>query len=375
MDYIDQEYIQTDIQNDSLTSLSNDLLTRHHLQPFHPDYFKTEKHQEKFFSYSAENCEAAIALTSEQQKITSLFSEPLPAPADEFKQVELYDLIRFFSHPVRYLLVKIVGIAPIEESQGLEVSEPFMLKGLIRYKLENEILEQLLKGHSCDKLYNIKKAAGELPHGQIGKIYFEQLVSELQSFYQSLAELISGQELKQRQVNLSIGDYRITGHLENTSHSGLIQYRYATVKSKDVIRSWISHLVLNSLQESEVCQTGSNTFLAGKNNIFKYVPTAESKQHLEDLLDLYWQGLTEPLYFFPHASFVFAQEIHKGKNEQEALQKAIIEWEGDDFNKKGEKNDPYNQLCCKNMKLSNPLFMAQAKKVFLAAFALQEKHS
>ena len=67
--------------------------------------------------------------------------------------------------------------------------------------------------------------------------------------------------------------------------------------------------------------------------------------------------------------------VDKGKNEQDALYKAAIAWEGNNFNKKGEKNDPYNLLCYKNMDLSNPLFKEQAKKVFLPALSHQEKYS
>ena len=56
------------------------------------------------------------------------------------------------------------------------------------------------------------------------------------------------------------------------------------------------------------------------------------------------------------------------------LSKAFIEWEGNEFYKKGEKNDPYNLLCCKNIDLANPLFIEQAKKFFLPALAHREKY-
>jgi exodeoxyribonuclease V gamma subunit len=133
--------------------------------------------------------------------------------------------------------------------------------------------------------------------------------------------------------------------------------------------------VLNSIQNSNGPESGLFTYYAGKETIYKYSPAAESHRHLEKLLDLYWQGLTKPLYFFPRTSFAFAQEIHNGKNEREALRKACIEWEGNDFNKMGEKNDPYNLICCKNMALANPLFTEQAKNVFLTALAHQRKHN
>ena len=377
MNYIDHGYIHQVDQDESVAALSGALTRIHHLQPFDPGYFNlpTNRRQSKLFSYSAENYEAAKALKQERKKINTAFSTTLPAPPEELKQIELNELVRFFSHPARYLLVKIIGIDPIEESQTMDTSEPFTLKGLARYKLEHDILENLLRGHDCGKLYRVKKASGELPHGKVGEIFFMQLVSDLQSFHKRLSGLLSGQELKQQQVTLKIRDYSITGRLDNVSANGLVQYRYATMKPKDVIRSWISHLVLNSQANTAAPENGTSTFYAGKDGMYEYGPAAESILHLEQLLDLYWQGITEPLYFFPRSSFVFAQEIHKGKQEQEALRKAIVEWEGNDFNKKGEKNDPYNLLCCKNMVLSNPLFMEQAQKVFLPAFAHQKKFS
>jgi exodeoxyribonuclease V gamma subunit len=347
----------------------------HHLQPFHPDYFTTisNTQAEKLFSYSTENCEAARALISEPRKTCPVFSAPLPTPPAELKQVEIRELVRFFSHPARYLLLKIVGIAPIEEIGTLETSEPFILEGLARYNLEHDILNHLLRNQDCSRLYTIKKAAGELPHGRIGETYFTQLVSELQSFHKRLSALIPGQELRQQQVNLAIGDYTLTGLLDNVGANGLVQYRYAIMKPKDVIRSWISHLVLNSSEDHPAAENSVNTFYAAKEGIYKYAPAAESTPLLKQLLDLYWQGLAEPLCFFPRASFSFAQEIHKSGKEQEALRKAINEWEGNGYTKKGEKNDPYNLLCCENMELSSPLFMEQAKKVFLPALAHQEK--
>jgi exodeoxyribonuclease V gamma subunit len=377
MNYIDQGYTWQNKQDESFPALSDRLTTTHHLQPFHPDYFNshTDVRQQNLFSYSAENCEAARAMISKHLEKKPAFSDPLPPPPQEFRHIALHDLIRFFSHPARYLLVNIVGIAPIEKNLALDTSEPFVLQGLARYKLENEILELLLKGQDCDALYHIKKAAGELPHGITGKVYFTQMVSDLQFFCNKLSGVIRGLELKRQQVTLAIGDYTLTGLIDNVTSIGLMQYRYATIKPKDIIRSWICHLALNSTNGSGASEDGVSTFYAGKEGLYKLSPAAESTHYLEELLELYWQGITEPLCFFPQTSFVFAKEFHKGKNEQDALYKAAIAWEGNNFNKKGEKNDPYNLLCYKNMDLSNPLFKEQAKKVFLPALSHQEKYS
>ena len=106
-----------------------------------------------------------------------------------------------------------------------------------------------------------------------------------------------------------------------------------------------------------------------------FLPVSESRIHLEQLLTLYWKGLSEPLNFFPRTSFVFAREIHKGKNEQEALFKAETEWEGNVYIKNSEKNDPYNSLCFKKMALEDTPFMEQAKMIFLPIFEHQTRYS
>ena len=375
MDYIDQGYEKENAPDEPFTALSANLSTIHHLQPFHPDYFipETEVGQEKLFSYSAENCEAALALTSGQRKTNTFFPTPLPPPPAELKQLTINELVRFFSHPCRYLLLNRVGIAPIEEVPVLETSEPFTLKGLNQYNLGNEILEYLLKNRDCNELYQIAKAKGILPHGSPGETSFAQLIYDLQSFRKKVSVLLTGQESRQLQVCLTIGDYTLTGLLENVRADGMIQYRYAKMKPKDVIRSWINHLVLNCQDDYAAPGNGMHTFYAAKEGIFRYAPPADSVLILEELLDLYWQGLTGPLYFFPRASFAFAQETYKGKKEQDALRKALFEWEGNAFNQIGEKNDTYNLICCKKIDLSDPLFKEQAKKVFLPALEHQEK--
>lgn len=375
MDYIDRGYTVSQNHSKSLGECSDHLTTLHHLQPFHPDYFnpRPDIQPARLFSYSAENCAAARALSLEQKKAAPVLTTPLSTPPDEFKQVGLHELVRFFSHPVRYLLVNIIGIHPIEESRMMATSEPFTLKGLAGYKLENDILQELLQGRDCKDLYAVKKAAGELPHGMLGKIYFAEALSKVQPFHTMLVEFLAGEKMAQRQVNLSIGDYTITGRLDNLSPAGLLQYRYASLKPRDMIRSWINHLVLNSMDDPATQETFGNTIYAAKDFIYKYNPVSDSRHHLELLLDLYWQGLSEPLYFFPNTSLVFAQAINKGKEEQEARRQALTEWEGNSYNRKGEKNDPYNLICCKNMDLSEARFMEPAKKFFVAALTHREK--
>ena len=214
-----------------------------------------------------------------------------------------------------------------------------------------------------------------LPHGKIGKIQFTQAVSEVQSFKKTLDRLFLQKESQSQEINLDVADFNISGRLDNLTEAGLVQYRYATIKPKDLIRGWISHLALNSINNDEMNGSGTNTILAGKDKTLMFLPASESRMYLEQLLTLYWKGLSEPLYFFPRTSFVFAREIHKGKNEQEALFKAENEWEGNAYNKNSEKNDPYNSLCFKKIDLEDTSFKEQAKMIWLPIFEHQTRYS
>jgi exodeoxyribonuclease V gamma subunit len=376
MDYIEQGY-EIENQNSSSFEIINHLTTHHRLQAFHPDYYSPQDNtsMKKFFSYSAENCEATVAFISKQQRVCPVITSSLSPPSDTCKQVELSELIKFFTHPVRYLMIKKIGIASIEDSQSLNTTEPFVVKGLEKYKLENDILKHLMEGHDCEKLYQVKRSAGILPHGKMGKIHFTRTVSAVQSFKRKLDTLFSQNKPQHQEVNLDVNDFKISGGLDNLIEAGMVQYRYATINPKDIIRGWISHLVLNRINNHDKPESETNTFLAGRDRIYKYNPVSEDSVYLEQLLTFYWQGLSEPLHFFPRTSFVFAREIYKGKSKQEALLKANSEWEGNAYNLIGEKKDPYYSLCFKNMELADTFFMSQAQKIFLPVFEHQTRYT
>ena len=116
------------------------------------------------------------------------------------------------------------------------------------------------------------------------------------------------------------------------------------------------------------------TFLAGKDKVYKFMPLPGSKKYLQKILMYYWHGLSEPLHFFPHSSFAFANEIFKGKNSDQALRKARVAWEGSDFNQ-GEKNDPYFRLCFKETEPFSRQFIDLAQELFLPLLEQQERYN
>jgi exodeoxyribonuclease V gamma subunit len=154
----------------------------------------------------------------------------------------------------------------------------------------------------------------------------------------------------------------------------MIRYRCANVKPRDNIQAWINHLVLNTVDTSATSGSEPATFLAGKDKVYKFMPLPGSKKHLQKILLYYWHGLSEPLHFFPHSSFAFANEIFKGKNSDQALRKARVAWEGSAFSQ-GEKNDPYFGLCFKETEPFSRQFIDLAKELFLPLLEQQERYN
>jgi exodeoxyribonuclease V gamma subunit len=69
---------------------------------------------------------------------------------------------------------------------------------------------------------------------------------------------------------------------------------------------------------------------------------------LQDLLELFHQGLVLPIRFFPNSSYEYAKHLlNKAASELAALKKAKRKWIGSQFGDyaTGESNDPYYDLC------------------------------
>ena len=72
----------------------------------------------------------------------------------------------------------------------------------------------------------------------------------------------------------------------------------------------------------------------------KFSPVENSGDNLAALLDLYREGLSRPLHFFPELSREYAEQTHKkGKGENEAIRVVVKKWQGSDY-AKGVSEDP-----------------------------------
>ncbi|MCF6289395.1 MAG: exodeoxyribonuclease V subunit gamma [Desulfobacterales bacterium] len=357
---------------DSNIDIITRLVTKQHLQPFHPDYFQARPGRLRT-SFSRENQAAAQALISEKSEPGPLFSTPLSPPPESWRRVALESLCRFFLHPVRALLEERLLIRLDPGPETLADLEPFTITGLERYQLETDLLQDLLAGRELADIFQIKKAAGQLPVGRIGESLFEEIRIKVETLGQRLKDLRPGPARPAQEVDLAVSGFTLHGVLQGLQVNTLVRLRCARIKAKDQIRAWLDHLVHGVLQARSGEEPG-NTLLLGTDGLFRLGPVDNPEAELGRLLDLYWQGMARPLPLFAESSLAFAVELFRGKTRALALARARRTWLGNEY-QAGESESPYFRLCFQGRDPLDDEFMDTAQDFFQPLLEHREKIS
>lgn len=326
---------------------AEELTVRHRLQAFSSWYFNKESHEKKLFSYSAYQEEIASILASPRHTAEAFLSGGIPGPEGDWKKVSIQELIRFYQHPSRYLLRNRLGIYLEEEEAIAGDREPFYLDGLEGYQLGQELLNRYLKGIDPGSFKEVARSVNLLPQGWPGEEAFQNKLEEVVQFGKSLEQMLDHEPLEPVEADIQSGEYRLTGRLDNLFSSGLILYRFGSMRAKDLIELWIKHLVLQVAGPDD-CGGYSRLFTKdGKKPFALYelspMQPDEARTLLGSLLDDYQYGLSNPFFFFPNSSFTYANEVvHKGKVREQGLKSAGYQWKDSYRGYPREGDDPYN---------------------------------
>jgi exodeoxyribonuclease V gamma subunit len=342
------------------------VVTKHRLQAFSTEYFKKNV---KLFSYSIENFEAAQRAIRFREEPAAFISKGLSEPGEDWRTVDLDQLCRFYGNPAKFLLNQRLKIYLDERSVILDESEPFDLKGLEKYEVEQYLVGRGLVRCNLRECLPVVKAQGQVPQGTPGECRFGEICAEVKTFVDRVIPCIERELLNPLDVDLNIGGFRLKGRIENIYADGLLHYRYATLKPRDRMKLWIHHLVLNQLRAKGYPCHGT---LICKDLECKYPPLEGSSGILEGLLKTYWSGLIKPLHFFPLSSWTYVESLEKGKGEQKALSDAGTKWIGSDFSR-GESEDPHYNLCFGEINPLDGEFQRLAVEVFRPILKFEEQ--
>jgi len=233
------------------------------------------------------------------------------------------------------------------------------LQGLEKYWVEQELVTWGLKKADLKHCLPLIRASGQLPHGRPGESFFYQVCGEVWDFIRKVVPYMEGECLEPRPIDIKIADFQLTGAIGNIYPGGLLHFRFADAQPRDRLTLWIHHLILSQM-------TGSVPFgpsrLICKDLHLECPPLSNQEPILAKLLEIYWQGLSRPIHFFPRSSWVYTESMNKYGDAARALAAAHRTWENDYG--RGEGEDPYFQICFKDGDPLGEEFRSLAVRIF-----------
>ena len=331
-DYINK-FWHTNIaqSNDSEKCLkpSELLTTRHPLQPFSPDYFPIA-HTAQFapmFTYASEWHKAI----SETQKLAAI-NQPIKYIAPK-QPLLLRDLGSFLKYPAQMFYKQALAIRFEEVSAHDSDNETYALTPLLASQLIGDFVNEVVLQSSSEQSFqhNLQSySAKVMKRGGLGiattsQALIERIVtpvSAIYSRYQSLCDEYSNVQTTAIAVNKTYTNQH--GHtielidtiykLRENAHKERARILVASSKTwtKDTLRFenilpyWIEHIAGNAMAESYI------SYIVSKENDqiirLNAIPTVEANQLLDDVLNVYIQGMTQVLPIESSASFAYLQK-------------------------------------------------------------------
>ena len=375
LDYIQRFFRPEHASARDTTRTRRHVVVRHRLTPYHPDYISGDTASSRLFSYVREHRDTARALQGERSDPRPFIPGPLAGetPSSD-APIALEDLVSFLSRPSRYFLRTTLGITLPETIQAAPSEEPLVSEGLDLYTLKRLLTDAFRTGVSGSRLYRAVAASGQLPHGAVGRSFFEDAAAPAR-FVDSLVRSHAGEPRGPSFMDLEAraGRWNVVGRVRHVHGGRIVKYRPARIKAVDRIRMWVTHLLTNAAREPglprEGILIGVNTGTSSKGGVagadmLRYTPVADAAEILGDLCGLYHEVSRRAVPFFPETSLAYAeQRIGKDAAEQQAMRAAHACWEGNAF-RKGESADPWNALCRRDAEPLGASFQETALRIF-----------
>ncbi|EPC3065862.1 exodeoxyribonuclease V subunit gamma [Escherichia coli] len=305
----------------------------HTRMPFDPQNYQPGERQ----SYAREWLPAA----SQAGKAHSEFVQPLPFTLPE--TVPLETLQRFWVHPVRAFFQMRLQVNFRTEDSEIPDTEPFILEGLSRYQINQQLLNALVEQDDAERLFRRFRAAGDLPYGAFGEIFWETQCQEMQQLADRV--IACRQPGQSMEIDLACNGVQITGWLPQVQPDGLLRWRPSLLSVAQGMQLWLEHLVY--------CASGGNgesRLFLRKDGEWRFPPLAaeQALHYLSQLIEGYREGMSAPLLVLPESGGAWLKTCYDAQNDtmlddDSTLQKArtkflqayegnmMVRGEGDDI--------------------------------------------
>ncbi|WP_066013248.1 exodeoxyribonuclease V subunit gamma [Endozoicomonas atrinae] len=325
---------------------SDQLVIEHPLQPFsHRNFLDHPESDQTGLPYYSYIKEWLPAASRNEEKPAQFIQARLPNEEGfNFHEVELAELLRFYNNPCRYFFNRRLKVYFSVQDQALEETETFAMGPLENYQLKAGLLESLINKEDPEHLARRLQSTGELPHSAFGQILLDEQIKDLTPMANRLSIQLES-TAEDREVNVHIpspefcqNPVHLIGWLKGFSAPGMLRYRPASFKGKDLIRGWIEHLCQCMTDNPEVTRIHDPE----KERLLPVIPKQEAEQYLTTLVHYFHMGQNLPLPWFPETAYSWLKAA-PDDNPDKAEKAAEKAFAGDDFHLRGECSDDYIQ--------------------------------
>ena len=244
-----------------------------------------------------------------------------PIPLDEERSaLGISDLARFVKNPMQHFISKRFGSTLREEDA--EIGE-FTLNHLEMHLLFQQVFGWVVANDAKENIHERLKLSGAVPDGWPG----EKLIEETISGCLTSVAILEQQQIKpgihHRDLSVVCAGVEIKDDLLSYSGDRLVDVSLSRQSGRILIQTWIRHLIWNVAVKAQESYLICNV-KKGDPALILFSAPDHPENLLSELLDLYKQGLSEPLRFFPDT----LSEYLDGKTEEKQLEKAITAFEG-----------------------------------------------
>lgn len=371
LDVIDRTFVSPDSRRPR-----EHLTHSHPLQAFSPNAFVAGSPLQ---SASRRSLRAAQTLLSGQEKLPPFIARDFDSGA-EHGRLGLEDFLTFLRDPASFFCRRVLGLELEQEVSEETQAERFDLDALSRYQL----LDAMVRAIRQDQEQTIAaewsglSAAGALPVAGLGQAHLRQLRFEATTFASRLPKLPM---LPAFEIEIQLEDpgsdsgqpWHLHGLVRDLTAEGLLRFRPAELKPRDLLQALALHLVVNRWQLDRG-ERPTRTLLIGRDRSLELRPTQLPDAALRTLFRAWSQGRRRPLAFFEFASFAWAEQQRKladprSRSEADPRRLAQRAFDGA-FNQKGDRHNPAIALLWRGRDPLADDFVSWAKEIWWPFFDL-----
>ncbi len=249
------------------------MVEQHKMHGYNKKYYS---HNQK--SYDQKNYQLAKSFYNPEE---SEISKDVILNKQVQYQLSINELMNFFVDPLQFFLKNNAEINHSIYEEVFQDTETYHPNGLESWQLNQEIFAH---GKST------AAKTGIISDNKSG----QNLLNKFENSLATLRKLLNDTKLQTKTIELSLGKYKVFGHIEVDEKQRLISVFPSKLSAKNLCKHWIKHLCYQATESEQE----SYAYFEDKSMVFKALEN--SKELLSRIFDRWQQSFKQPWLFCPN---------------------------------------------------------------------------